>query len=497
MNTREEQIRPWHSDLPENLEIIFPKLSADILSAGRMPALTHVTEELNFESPFLDGEIFVREHDAAWETHLATLLNENPFQRAFEQGPTAFIAPEAFEDEFVEEDEWAGLNNFAADEAEAHGYSEEAPVELENGIEKLYEGEEATYGEEEKPFLNELDEEDEHPIFEAETPPPLKVAKRPRPVPESDPVPFAPAPPNGSYWPIITKHLQGREVNFLDEEGMHVGSIPARMFLAERSEGTRYHIGIDLFANFNDPVVACQDGKIVNFYGFCCGKKITSWALLVDHGDVVVNYGELAPDSLDRAGGLKLESPVRAGQIIGFIGQNPGKSSMLHFETYKHGTKNNKSWSKKQPRPPELLNPTKYLLFLSEFGRDGRGLPVPSATQLPAEMVRFAQRILNATEGERLTVDGELGPRTKGALACFRRKYNLGPGGVLDAKTELALAQRAIEELPRRSLFQYGVLDAATKQVLSSFKSKHGLAANATLDAATRTALVNLPRLRE
>jgi hypothetical protein len=178
--------------------------------------------------------------------------------------------------------------------------------------------------------------------------------------------------------------------------------------------------------------------------------------------------------------------------LIGFIGRNPNKSSMLHFETYKHGAKNNKSWSKKQPRPPELLNPTKYLLFLSEFGLVGRGLPIPSAAQPPAELVRFAQRILNATEGERLAVDGNWGPRTKAALECFRRKYNLGSGGVLDAKAEIALAQRALEEFPRRSLFQYGVLDAATKQVLSGFKHKHKLGFKATLDAATRVALANV-----
>ena len=98
--------------------------------------------------------------------------------------------------------------------------------------------------------------------------------------------------------------------------------------------------------------------------------------------------------------------------------------------------------------------------------------------------------MLNATEGERLDDDGNLGPLTRGALERFRRKYNLGAGGVLDAKTELALAQRAIEEIAQQSIFpQPGVLDAKTEQALITFKSDRGLRFNATLDSATRAAL--------
>jgi peptidoglycan hydrolase-like protein with peptidoglycan-binding domain len=117
---------------------------------------------------------------------------------------------------------------------------------------------------------------------------------------------------------------------------------------------------------------------------------------------------------------------------------------------------------------------------------------VPSAGTPNADTVRFAQRVLNATERERLDDDGKLGRLTRGALARFRTRYGLGLGGVLDAKTELALAQSALEEIAQQSIFaQPGMLDAKTEQALITFKSDRGLGFNATLDAATRAALTD------
>lgn len=108
------------------------------------------------------------------------------------------------------------------------------------------------------------------------------------------------------------------------------------------------------------------------------------------------------------------------------------------------------------------------------------------------EKVRWIQTVLNAAEGERLAVDGDLESLTRGALERFRKKYNLGSGGVLDDKTQLALAQRAIEEIRQQSLFgQFGVLDAATRRELRYFKSEHGLGVDDSLDAATRSALTD------
>jgi uncharacterized protein YcbK (DUF882 family)/LAS superfamily LD-carboxypeptidase LdcB/peptidoglycan hydrolase-like protein with peptidoglycan-binding domain len=119
-------------------------------------------------------------------------------------------------------------------------------------------------------------------------------------------------------------------------------------------------------------------------------------------------------------------------------------------------------------------------------------MPRAGAAKPPTELVRFAQRVLNAAEGERLKDDGDLGSLTRGALERFRRKYNLGAGGVLDGATELALAQRAIEELAQQSMFaQAGVLDDKTIEELTAFKAGRGLGSDPTLDAATRAALTD------
>jgi peptidoglycan hydrolase-like protein with peptidoglycan-binding domain len=116
--------------------------------------------------------------------------------------------------------------------------------------------------------------------------------------------------------------------------------------------------------------------------------------------------------------------------------------------------------------------------------------PVAGTVRLPAELVRFAQRVLNAAETERLADDGDLGPLTRAALQRFRSKYGLGAGGILDEGTQLALAQRALEEIAQQSIFpRFGTRDPKTDQALRDFRLKRGLGFDSTVDAATRAAL--------
>jgi len=61
---------------------------------------------------------------------------------------------------------------------------------------------------------------------------------------------------------------------------------------------------------------------------------------------------------------------VAAGQPIGFVSD----TSMLHFETYTAGTKTSHRWWKDEKTPPpQLLNPTNYLLFLRDQGEPSSG----------------------------------------------------------------------------------------------------------------------------
>jgi murein DD-endopeptidase MepM/ murein hydrolase activator NlpD len=195
-------------------------------------------------------------------------------------------------------------------------------------------------------------------------------------------VPFAPLPQAGAYWPLVSREPD--IVNYRSVKGQ-VGSSPGRNFGARRTDGNgnwvRNHVAVDLFAKAGDPVVACYAGKITGFFPFCCGTKKTSNALIVDHGHVVINYGEVAQKL---AGGLKVGDRVAAGQVIGHVGVNPNKSSMLHFEMYKAGTSKTWSWKKDLPASPSLYDPTKFLLQLRRTGLRGTSVQAPASQPTPA-----------------------------------------------------------------------------------------------------------------
>lgn len=175
-----------------------------------------------------------------------------------------------------------------------------------------------------------------------------------RPIPAGDPITFATSSATTRYWPIVTRHPRAMEVNALLVGGGVAGTNASRQFLANRI-GNRFHCAIDLYGSEGDDVVVVEDGKIVNFYPFYEGTN----ALIVQHGGYVVNYGEVAPNSLSRLG-LAIGSRVSAGQRIGTI----GRLNMLHFETYSSGTTRNYSWPRTSPRPARLRNPSQLLLDL-------------------------------------------------------------------------------------------------------------------------------------
>jgi hypothetical protein len=89
---------------------------------------------------------------------------------------------------------------------------------------------------------------------------------------------------------------------------------------------------------------------------------------------------------------------VRAGQPIAFV----GSTGMLHFETYIKGTRTSHKWLKNAKRPPQqLLNPTKYLLFLQQYG-----LPQQASVSLFSALGSLVKRFqeLIASGKERLAV---------------------------------------------------------------------------------------------
>ena len=102
-----------------------------------------------------------------------------------------------------------------------------------------------------------------------------------------------------------------------------------RRFGANRSNGTRAHAGCDLYFPQGTWIHAVAGGKVVRgptyFYA-------DTYALEVDHGDIIVRYCEIHGQSPVRAG-----DAVRAGQRIARVGRLVGitvPSDMLHLEVY-------------------------------------------------------------------------------------------------------------------------------------------------------------------
>lgn len=132
------------------------------------------------------------------------------------------------------------------------------------------------------------------------------------------------------------------------------GSLDYPYFGAPR-EGTRLHAGIDIYpaGGEGSPVRAMKDGRVLKvavFYTRYTGEQ--TYAMLIDHGDFVVNYAELKPPELGTG------DTVRAGQVMGYI----SGTRQLHLEMYSPGTTSWTSWYGE--RPANLLDPTGMILGL-------------------------------------------------------------------------------------------------------------------------------------
>jgi murein DD-endopeptidase MepM/ murein hydrolase activator NlpD len=184
-------------------------------------------------------------------------------------------------------------------------------------------------------------------------------------LPGEDPVPFATlsAGDTAIFWPVITADPMALLVSYLMSDQQTVGR-DSRRFLANRNQGARHHVGIDLFCAEGDDVVASAAGEIVGFAHFFNSGGEPTFQLLVNHGSVVINYGEVV-DNSDQLFHWKRGDLVDAGQRIGRI----GATKMLHFETYLPGVTQNQVWMVGGQRPSGLLNPTRLLLRIAAKGQ--------------------------------------------------------------------------------------------------------------------------------
>ena len=146
------------------------------------------------------------------------------------------------------------------------------------------------------------------------------------------------------------------------------------------------HTGVDLYVGHEAPVSAVEPGEVVSIENYTGPEAGSSWwrptqAILVEGDSGVVCYGEVKP-----VDGLRSGDSVAKGQILAHVApvlpkskirsDIPGHSNlMLHLELYRSGTIESVWWHLSQDRPPELLDPTPYLLealAVPEFSEGGR-----------------------------------------------------------------------------------------------------------------------------
>lgn len=172
----------------------------------------------------------------------------------------------------------------------------------------------------------------------------------PGPAPPIPAPPPAPSPGEAPLWPLPGRPL-GTKVR------------ASRRFGALRKAGTKHHAGIDLGAPEGTVVVAPEDGRLVATQGWD-GPNAKAVLLETARPDgPVLFFGAVAPDSwpTDAQGNL-VERDVKRGEQIAVLGRYPGpkRSSMLHFEMYRRGSRNNRKWFVGS-RPNSLLDPTSYV----------------------------------------------------------------------------------------------------------------------------------------
>lgn len=149
-----------------------------------------------------------------------------------------------------------------------------------------------------------------------------------------------------------------------------------RKFNAQRPEG-RMHGGIDVYADYGDPVHAILPGRIVGFHSAApmatCFLFVFSEAL-----GITVNYGEVHHESLLRLG-LMVGDTVERGQHLGNIGRMSSTArggSMLHFEVHRGQVSR---WFMGTP-PSNVgtrLNPTPFLLAIRRRLSDAQAASAP------------------------------------------------------------------------------------------------------------------------
>ncbi|MNV52602.1 Peptidase family M23 [compost metagenome] len=133
----------------------------------------------------------------------------------------------------------------------------------------------------------------------------------------------------------------------------------------------KYHIheGVDLYCHPGEEVFAVEDGEVV-FIEWFTGKNAvppTEWwrdtrAVHIEGESGVIVYGEII-----EVEGITVGTKVKQGKLIGnvetVLTKDKGRpTTMLHFELYKHGSRQSVTWDVGQEKHESLQDPTDLLI---------------------------------------------------------------------------------------------------------------------------------------
>lgn len=230
-------------------------------------------------------------------------------------------------------------------------------------------------------------------------------------------------------------------------------------FLEPRGGGTRQHLGVDILADKHTPVVAAVDG-VVSYIPL----SEPSWGYMItiqDRDGYQYRYIHLNNDTPGTddgqggiqyayASGLRRGSEVRAGQLIGWLGDSGNAENTvphLHFEIR---TPNRNAINPYQ----SLFSAASPQNFAREYvehehvdaGEAGveEGAELIFTIELSEGMEGYAieelqRRLQKAGHFTHPTRTRYFGPVTKAALQSFQNANNIAPTGVLGFETRALL----------------------------------------------------------
>jgi murein DD-endopeptidase MepM/ murein hydrolase activator NlpD len=126
------------------------------------------------------------------------------------------------------------------------------------------------------------------------------------------------------------------------------------------------HTGIDLIAPPKTPVFAIEAGVCVKICWFTGRMAESPWwrdtrAVMIEGETGVFLYGEIRPNP-QLCVGDKVKAGDELGWVVRVLKRDKGlPTSMLHLELYTHGTREPVWWYHNEPKPVNLIDPSKHI----------------------------------------------------------------------------------------------------------------------------------------